>query len=255
MVSKLLSELGIPSSNLFMEPGAVILELDNSFGSNRVYKYSNLNGFPKSFINRLPVDIHAALSLLRDNEHLMCHLPPKSIPSEWLGRLKVIAVFRSPRKCLESEFLTEVRLYNEQPPYNYDPELDYVLGSGLALSEAFLAWLKRYLPERRCLYEDMLSWSLRSDALCISYENLISSAGEKLVRRIAEYLDIPLEKLGVNLMERMVNSETPTRSKGDSMIRNSLFSEEALAVYYSYGLEDIEKRIAQICQFETEYEL
>lgn len=247
LVSKLLSDLNVPSSHLFMEPKAAVLELDNSFGSNRVYMYRNLDGFPESFVNRLPIDVHTTLSLLRDNEHVMCHLPPVSIPAEWLEKVKVLAVFRSPRRTIESEFLTELRLFSEQTPYNYDPELEYILGSGLAQGEVFVAWLKRYLPERRDFYEDMLGWKDCSSAFCFCYENLVSSSGEGLIGKIAEYLNVDLDQRSLNLRGKLINSDTPTKNKDYSAVRNSLWSDEALAIYHDSGFEQIEDEIAKLC--------
>lgn len=242
LLSKVLTLAGCPFNGLFLNGDDCVIELNETFGSNRVHQYQDVPNYPKEFINRLSINTYDALSLLREGEHCMCHFPPKAIPTEWIDCLKIIVIFRNPKDSLASEFLTEYSLFNTKRPYCYDKELECIFVSNLPLEKMFQAWLIRYSSLRSAFYKDMLEWCNVNSALCIRYEDILGSTRHLKIDNVINFINNNLDiELGLDAF----NKPNPTQSNY-RINKNDLWTKAAKEIYSDSDFISIEKKILTI---------
>lgn len=241
LVSKILDLIGYKFNGLFVNGGDCVLEMDNEFSSNRVYQYLDAPNFPTPFTNSIKLDLHGALALLRPGEHFLCHLPQKVFPVEWQPVINVIALVRSPRAALQSEFLSELHIYKHSKPFRYDPELAYLFSHRLDLETLFEAWLHRYGGDRFDLYIDMCAWAHFKNVVLINYDKLIGSSGFVEAQRIFQFLDdgssIPFTE---HDFDKVLVLPNPTKSERGHK-KEDIWNKRTEAIFCEFGFDSVEE--------------
>ena len=215
LFAKILENIGIFSSSWFIEYSRVIIEIDKTFGSNRVQDYSYLRDTMKPIYNYIQIDLTDSLALIPHNRFALTHILPNNIPKDWLEDNLAFLLIRDPWDCIVSAFKAELKLA-QYPLYARDPEVDFILSNNAnsSFDELFSIWLEYYIPSLLNLYIDALSVSIANpdNVTLIHYERLLSAAPDAYLHEKLDSSGIEVTSDLKNVIGKSLSSHTPTRN-------------------------------------------